>query len=162
MTRLTEDDVRGLAARLPEFDAGLRSVAGIDLRTLALRACGLNDADSSLAGVRMAAVPVSSGLGFIPFFSQCVEVILRHIGCDAFVTSQPDGAGGECPRRVSIERPALKSSKRQGLKSDLCPQLNIPTGGTTRSKTRADGRRYHPSPGRTDSIIRLAEIRVVK
>lgn len=93
MTRLTEEDVRGLAARLPEFDAGLRSVAGIDLRTLALRTCGLNEADSPLAGARMAVVPVSSGLGFIPFFSQCVEVILRHIGCDVFVTAQPDVKG---------------------------------------------------------------------
>jgi pyrrolysine biosynthesis protein PylD len=93
MTRLTEDDVRGLAARLPELDAGLISVAGIDLHTLALRTCGLTEAESPLAGARIAAVPVSSGLGFIPFFSQCVEVILRHIGCDAFVTAQPDVKG---------------------------------------------------------------------
>ena len=48
---------------------------------------------SLMAGARIAAVPVSSGLGFIPFFSQCVEVILRHIGCDAFVTSRPDVKG---------------------------------------------------------------------
>jgi 3-methylornithyl-N6-L-lysine dehydrogenase len=93
MTRLTEEDVRGLAARLPEFDAGLLEVARVDLRTLALRACGLDWADSVLAGASFAAVPVSSGLGFIPFFSQCVEVILRHIGCDAFVTTQPDVKG---------------------------------------------------------------------
>jgi 3-methylornithyl-N6-L-lysine dehydrogenase len=93
MTRLTEDDVRGLAARLPEFDAGLRSVAGIDLRTLALRTCDLAEADPLWAGARVAAVPISSGLGFIPFFSQCIEVILRHIGCDAFVTEQPDVKG---------------------------------------------------------------------
>ena len=93
MTRLTEDDVRDLAARLPEFDAGLRGVAGVDLRALALRACGLDEAESPLAGARIAAVPVSSGLGFIPFFSQCVEIILRHIGCDAFVTAQPDVKG---------------------------------------------------------------------
>lgn len=93
MTRLTEDDVRGLAARLPEFDAGLLTVAGVDLRMLALRACDLDDARSTLAGARIAAVPVSSGLGFIPYFSQCVEVILRHIGCDAFVTAQPDVKG---------------------------------------------------------------------
>jgi 3-methylornithyl-N6-L-lysine dehydrogenase len=93
MTRLTEEDVRGLAARLPELDAGLLEVARVDLRTLALRACGLDWADSVLAGATFAAVPVSSGLGCIPFFSQCVEVILRHMGCDAFVTSQPDVKG---------------------------------------------------------------------
>ena len=93
VTRLTEDDVRGLAARLPELDAGLRSVAGVDLRLLALRACGLDDGESPLAGARIAAVPISSGLGFIPFFSQCVAGILRHMGCDAFVTAQPDVKG---------------------------------------------------------------------
>jgi len=93
MTRLTEDDVRDLAARLLEFDAGLLSVAGVDLRALALRACTLDEAEPLLNGARIAAVPVSSGLGFIPFFSQCIEIILRHIGCDAFVTGQPDVKG---------------------------------------------------------------------
>jgi pyrrolysine biosynthesis protein PylD len=93
MTRLTEDDVRGLADRLPEFDAGLLGVAGLDLRALALRTCELDEAGSPLAAARIAAVPISSGLGFIPFFSQCIQVILRHIGCDAFVTVQPDVKG---------------------------------------------------------------------
>jgi pyrrolysine biosynthesis protein PylD len=93
MTRLTEDDVRSLAARLPELDAALLSVAGVDLRALALRACGLDEAQSPLPGARTAAVPVSSGLGFIPFFSQCIEIILRHIGCDGFATAQPDVKG---------------------------------------------------------------------
>ena len=93
MTRLTEDDVRDLAVRLPEFDAGLLDVAGVDLRALALRAAVSTEPQSPLAGARIAAVPISSGLGFIPFFSQCIEVILRHVGCDAFVTAQPDVKG---------------------------------------------------------------------
>jgi pyrrolysine biosynthesis protein PylD len=93
MTRLTEGDVRDLASRLPEFDAGLRSVAGVDLRGLALRACGLAEAESPLHGARIAAVPISAGLGFIPFFSECVAMILRHLGCEAFVTAQPDVKG---------------------------------------------------------------------
>jgi len=93
MTRLTEDDVRGLAARLPEFDAGLLGVAGLDLRSLALHTCGIDAAGHRLAGARIAAVRMSSGLGCFPFFSQCIEVILRHIGCDAFVTAQPDVKG---------------------------------------------------------------------
>ena len=93
MTRLTEDDVRGLAARLPEFDAGLRGISGLDLGALAVRACDLKENESPLAGARIAVVPMSTGLGFIPFFSQCVEIILRHVGCDAFVTEQPDVKG---------------------------------------------------------------------
>jgi pyrrolysine biosynthesis protein PylD len=93
MTRLTEGDVRSLAACLPKFDAGLRGLAGLDVRALALRTCGLEEAESPLAGASVAAVPISSGLGFIPYFSQCVEIILRHIGCDAFVSTQPDVKG---------------------------------------------------------------------
>ena len=93
MTRLTTTDVRRLAARLPKIDAGLRGVAGVDLHQLALRACGLDPGGSPLPGARMAVVPISSGLGFIPFFSECVAVILRHLGCDAFVTAEPDVKG---------------------------------------------------------------------
>ena len=93
MTRLTAADVRRLAVRLPEFDAGLRSIAGVDLHELALRACGLDPGASPLPGARMAVVPISSGLGFIPSFSKCVAGILRHLGCDAFVTAGPDVKG---------------------------------------------------------------------
>lgn len=93
MTRLTEEDVRDLASGLSAFDTGLREVTGADLHTLALRTCGLEHAPSPLPGARVAAVPVSSGLGFIPFFSQCVVVILTHLGCEAWVTRQPDVKG---------------------------------------------------------------------
>jgi pyrrolysine biosynthesis protein PylD len=93
MTRLTEDDVRSLTSHLEEFDAGLRSVAGVGLRDVALRACGLSATTPLLAGARIAAVPVSTGLGFIPYFSQCVAGILAHLGCGAFVTELPDVKG---------------------------------------------------------------------
>jgi len=93
MTRLTETDVRELTSRLPEFDVGLLGVTGLDLRGLALRACGLSSAASPLTGTRVAVVPVSCGLGFIPFFSQCVATILDYVGCDAFVTALPDVKG---------------------------------------------------------------------
>ena len=45
------------------------------------------------AGARVAAVPVSSGEGFIPGFCECVVTILRRLGCDAHVTTQPDVRG---------------------------------------------------------------------
>jgi pyrrolysine biosynthesis protein PylD len=44
-------------------------------------------------GVRIAAVPVSTGEGFIPGFCECVAAILLHIGCDARVTGSPDVRG---------------------------------------------------------------------
>jgi len=93
VTRLTEQDVRELAAELPIFEAALRDVTSLDLCQVALRACGVDDDASPLPAARMAAVPVSSGLGAIPCFSECVQVILQHIGCDAFVTERNDVEG---------------------------------------------------------------------
>ena len=75
------------------FECDLRAVSGLNLRDLAARSCGLNPHWLQFGKVRTAAVPVSSGQGAIPFFSQCIEVILRHLGCDAFVTQQPDVKG---------------------------------------------------------------------
>jgi len=93
MTRLTADDVDGLLCDLAVFEAGLHEVAGLDLRGLALRTASQESASIRLHGARMAAVPISSGLGFIPGFSECVAAILGHLGCDAWVTSQPDVRG---------------------------------------------------------------------
>jgi pyrrolysine biosynthesis protein PylD len=93
VTRLTEHDVRGLASRLPEFDADLQRVSGLTLRTLAANSCGVDPRALRLDSAPIAAVPISSGQGFIPFFTQCVKIVLQHIGCDAFVTEQPDVKG---------------------------------------------------------------------
>ena len=93
MTRLTESDVRDLIDRLPAFESDLRGVTGLDLRSLALRACSLESSDSPLLGARIAAVPISTGQGVIPYFSECVRVILAHLGSDAFVTDDADVRG---------------------------------------------------------------------
>ncbi len=91
MTRLTADDMRGLIDGLEEFDADLRRVAGVGLGGLALHATGLRR--DVLTGRRVAAVPVSTGQGFIPRFSECTAAILSYLGCDAFVTTLPDVRG---------------------------------------------------------------------
>ncbi len=93
MARLTEQDVRCLIDRLPEFEAGLLEVTGLDLCALAHRACCIEGAGSPLTAALMAAVPVSAGHGAIPYFSECVQTILEHIGCDAFVTEHADVRG---------------------------------------------------------------------
>jgi pyrrolysine biosynthesis protein PylD len=93
MTRLTEADVRDLIERLPAFEADLRGVCGLDLRALSLQACALERSASPLEGARVAAVPISTGQGVIPYFSECVRVILAHLGCDAFVTDNADVRG---------------------------------------------------------------------
>jgi pyrrolysine biosynthesis protein PylD len=133
VTRLTEDDVRGLTAGLLRFETALVEVSGLTLRTLAARTvaadaavssldpagagatgvpsvAGAPDADPSAACLPaagpapvspsdlradavFACVPVTTGEGLISGFSECVAVILRHMGWMASVTAQADVRG---------------------------------------------------------------------
>lgn len=93
MTRLTAEDVATLTVRLREFEAGLGDIAGLGLRELAMSTVAHPPVCVPLRGTRVAAVPVTSGEGVISGFSDCVVAILRHLGCDAWVTAQPDVRG---------------------------------------------------------------------
>jgi 3-methylornithyl-N6-L-lysine dehydrogenase len=93
MTRLTEADVTTLTRDLEAFEARLREATGLDLRDLALRTATDDDRCVQLRGARIAAVPMSSGEGVIPGFSACVVATLLHLGCDAWMTTQPDVRG---------------------------------------------------------------------
>jgi 3-methylornithyl-N6-L-lysine dehydrogenase len=93
MTRLTTEDVKTLIDRLSEFEAGLKDVTGLGLRELAMGAVAHPPVCVPLYGARVAAVPITSGEGVIGGFSDCVAAILRHLGCDAWVTAQPDVRG---------------------------------------------------------------------
>jgi pyrrolysine biosynthesis protein PylD len=93
VTRLTEQDVRSLTERLAAFEDGLREVAGIGLRELAMATVADPPVCVPLHGTRIAAVPITSGQGVISGFTDCVATILRHIDCDAWVTQQPDVRG---------------------------------------------------------------------
>ena len=93
MTRLTETDVTALTRDLDAFEDRLRDVTGFGLRGIALRSATDEARCVLLHGARIAAVPMSSGQGFIPGFSECVVAILSHLGCDAWATTQPDVRG---------------------------------------------------------------------
>jgi 3-methylornithyl-N6-L-lysine dehydrogenase len=93
VTRLTSADVVSQEERLRLLDAALREVAGLDLRTLALRSAGGAPRRNSFAGARCAAVAMTSGAGEIGGFSCAVAAILSHLGCDAWTTVQADVAG---------------------------------------------------------------------
>jgi len=108
MTRLTEDDIRGLTVGLRRFESGLVEISGLTLRALAARTVAVDaeassvavDAEASSApapalpgAASFACVPVTTGEGLISGFSECVAVILRHMGWSARVTDDPDVRG---------------------------------------------------------------------
>ena len=93
MTRLTTGDVKALTDRLRDFEAGLRDITRFGLRELAMSTVAHPPVCVPLYGARVAVVPITSGEGVIGGFSDCVVAILRHLGCDAWVTAQPDVRG---------------------------------------------------------------------
>ena len=93
MTRLTETDVTTLTRDLEAFEARLLEATGLGLRGLALRTVADENRCVQLRGARVAAVPMSSGKGVIPGFCACVVATLLHLGCDAWMTTQPDVRG---------------------------------------------------------------------
>jgi 3-methylornithyl-N6-L-lysine dehydrogenase len=93
VTRLTTEDVKALSDGLGEFESGLRDITGLGLRELAMNTAAHPPVCVPLYGARLAVVPVTSGEGVIGGFSDCVVAILRHLGGDAWVTTQSDVRG---------------------------------------------------------------------
>ena len=95
MTRLCAEQVQDLSPSLEELDHTLLQCAGLNLRSLAARAAGLDPSrlDELVRGVRAAVVPVSAGKGVITGFAEAVAAVLRHVGLDAAVTAGSDVAG---------------------------------------------------------------------
>ena len=93
MTRLTPDDVGGLISSLESFEDGLRELTGLGLRGVAIRSVAHDPVCVPLIGARLAVVPITSGEGVISGFADCVAAILDHLGCEAWVTAQPDVRG---------------------------------------------------------------------
>jgi pyrrolysine biosynthesis protein PylD len=85
---------------LARFEAQLLRVTGLTLAQIAQKAAVpfagptlTGEATVDLSGVRTAAVPISAGLGFIAGFAECVTAVLERLGCDAYVTPEPDVRG---------------------------------------------------------------------
>ena len=95
MTRLKEDDIDHIARQLDGYDARLKRMTGVSLRQIACRAAGVDEAliIDVLDRVRIAAVPVTRGLGVIGGFSATVAAIVSHLGFETFVTESCDDAG---------------------------------------------------------------------
>jgi pyrrolysine biosynthesis protein PylD len=95
MTRLTRGDIAPILGSLDDYDGQLRRTTGASLRQIACRAADVEEALMMKLSrrVRIAAVPVGSGLGLIDGFSGTVAGIVTHLGFDAFVTESSDVAG---------------------------------------------------------------------
>ena len=95
MTRLRKDDIDRITRQLDGYDARLKRMTGASLRQIACRAAGIDEAliIDLLDQVRIAAVPVRSGLGVIDGFSGTVAAIVSHLGFETFVTESSDVAG---------------------------------------------------------------------
>jgi pyrrolysine biosynthesis protein PylD len=93
MTRLTPRDVDGLVADLEAFEGRLREITGLGLRGVAIRSVAHAPVCVPLIGARLAVVPITTGEGVISGFADCVAAILTHLGCEAWVTAQPDVRG---------------------------------------------------------------------
>jgi 3-methylornithyl-N6-L-lysine dehydrogenase len=93
MTRLTDDNIKELPEQLGGISKMLTGTTGMNLKTLACEAVGLNPAWVDMADYRVAVVPISSGLGIIRRFSESVADTVSELGMDAFVTDGTDVTG---------------------------------------------------------------------
>ncbi|MBC2713139.1 MAG: 3-methylornithyl-N6-L-lysine dehydrogenase PylD [Desulfosarcina sp.] len=96
MTRLTTDDIEEIRFQLIRYDQYLESVTGRTLMGIGASASGFGDIahfQQVATGIKMAVVPIRSGLGIISGFDETVCGILVHLGFDAAVTGNSDVAG---------------------------------------------------------------------
>jgi pyrrolysine biosynthesis protein PylD len=95
MTRLKEGEIDPITRQLDGYDARLKRMTGASLRQIACRAAGVDEAliIDVLDRVRIAAVPVTGGLGVIGGFSGTVAAIVSHLEFETFVTESCDVAG---------------------------------------------------------------------
>ncbi len=95
MSRLTTEWICDLERTAPEWDRLLRERTGLGYVELAAQVSGRseNEIRSAAETMKVAAVPVTSGLGIIGRFSASVAAILSTMGFDTFITSRPDVDG---------------------------------------------------------------------
>ncbi len=96
MTRLTTDDIEVIPAQLVHYDRQLASVIGRTLLGIGASASGIEDVrllQQIAPTIKMAVVPIRSGLGVISGFAETVCGILVHLGFDAAVTAHSDVSG---------------------------------------------------------------------
>lgn len=95
MTRLTHEDVAGLAGQWPCYEKAFRRASGTDLATVAAVAVGRDPAEfkEALAGAAVAVVTITAGEGEIGGFGLALVEIARFLGFSATLSEAADVAG---------------------------------------------------------------------
>jgi pyrrolysine biosynthesis protein PylD len=95
LTRLTTENIQGIARDLPAYESSLIKKTGCSLRQIACRAMGVseNEIRAAMERALVGVVPMTSGDGILEEFCETVAGIARHIGCRAFVTRKTDASG---------------------------------------------------------------------
>jgi 3-methylornithyl-N6-L-lysine dehydrogenase len=96
MTRLTSGDIDAVCDGLEDYDRYLLAATGQSLLGIGAAAAAIADVHTlrRLAPtLKIAVVPIRSGLGVISGFSRTVCGILRHLGFDGWMTDHADVAG---------------------------------------------------------------------
>ena len=92
MTRLTPDLIEGVPDDKIDLDDKLIEMCGKTVKAIALEGAGV-DHDVDFSNVRVACVPITSGMGVIGGFSQSVDAIVRRLGMQSYVTQGTDVNG---------------------------------------------------------------------
>ncbi|MBR4202338.1 MAG: 3-methylornithyl-N6-L-lysine dehydrogenase PylD [Candidatus Methanomethylophilaceae archaeon] len=92
MTRLTPDLIEGVPDDTLDLDSKLMNMCGKTVKQLALEGAGV-DHDVDFSKVRVAVIPITSGMGVISGFSQSVNAIVNRLGMQSHVTDGTDVNG---------------------------------------------------------------------
>jgi len=92
MTRLTPDLIEGVPDDTLDLDAKLMKMCGKTVKELALEGAGV-DHDVDFSKVRVAVIPITSGMGVIGGFSESVNAIVKRLGMESYVTKGTDVNG---------------------------------------------------------------------
>lgn len=95
MTRLITDWIADIEATVRDLDRELKKKTGLSYAALAAKVggCSVSDMDRAAQAIKIAAVPVTTGLGIIGSFAESVASIVHAMGFQSFVTKRTDVDG---------------------------------------------------------------------
>ncbi|MBR4244501.1 MAG: 3-methylornithyl-N6-L-lysine dehydrogenase PylD [Candidatus Methanomethylophilaceae archaeon] len=123
MTRLTPDLIEGVPDDTLDLDSKLMKMCGKTVKQLALEGAGV-DHDVDFSGIRVAVIPITSGMGVIGGFSQSVNAIVKRLGMQSYVTEGTDVNGFDQAVRDHVDLIMMADDAK-------FVAYNVHTAGTT-------------------------------